>query len=235
MLKKIASFAISKVEDVLAGIIRWEGMVAVLARDHKEVLSEKLRIALLIGILPNSLQERIMEHLDRLITYNDVHAKVVSLVQASPKYMAGDAMDCSGLDYNDDQYEDMDIDALSRDHCNRCGGVGHYARECPSPKGKGKGKGDRAKQTSHDKYANGKGNLFCSHCKRSGHNEATCWDLHPEQKRPKGKGKGKGRKIAALDEEEDGEVLGFLELSALDECHPCDPNGELCCSIFFFV
>ena len=56
MLRKIGTFTISKMEDVLSGTVRWEGMVAVLARDHKEVLSDKIRIALLISILPNGLQ-----------------------------------------------------------------------------------------------------------------------------------------------------------------------------------
>ena len=116
-------------------------MFAVLARDHKEVLSDKIRIALLISILPNGLQERVMEHLDRLLTYNDVHDKVVSLVQASPKYMNGDAMDCSGLDREEYYGEDggeIDIDAISKNLCARCDGFGHYAGECDTPMGKGK-------------------------------------------------------------------------------------------------
>lgn len=145
MLRRIGTFSIPKVEDVLTGIVRWESMVAILARGHKEVLSDKMRMALLISILPTSRQECIMEHLDRLTTYNEVHDKVVSVVQACPRYSASDAMDCSGLDYyegyTEDYTEEADIDAISRDHCARCGGFGHYARDCTTPKGKGKEKG----------------------------------------------------------------------------------------------
>ena len=59
-----------------------------LARDHKEVLSEKLRTALMVSILPQTLQERVAEHLDRLTTYNEVHSKIIGLVQASSRYSA---------------------------------------------------------------------------------------------------------------------------------------------------
>ena len=47
--------------------------------------------------------------------------------------------DESGEDEED--YE-VEIDYLA-EPCRKCGGIGHYARECPTPKGKGKGgKGD---------------------------------------------------------------------------------------------
>ena len=83
---------------VLSGLVRGEPMVAMLSRDHKEVLSEKLRIAFMISILPQALQARVEEQLDRLTTYRDVHSKIVSLAQSSSKYSVSDAMDGSGLD-----------------------------------------------------------------------------------------------------------------------------------------
>ena len=121
--------------------------MAMLARDHKETLSEKLRIAFMIRMLPQSLQDRVQEHLDRLTTYQEVHDKVVSLVQSSSKYSSGDAMDCSQLDERSgspggswEDEEGEDVNALSRFQCSRCNGYGHYARDCPTPPGKGVGK-----------------------------------------------------------------------------------------------
>ena len=93
-----------------------------LARDYKETLSEKMRIAFMIRILPQALQERIQEHLDRLTTYQEVHDKAVNLVQSSAKYGGSDAMDCSGLDdwYGDlcvsPNHEEEDINAISKSH-----------------------------------------------------------------------------------------------------------------------
>lgn len=81
-------------------------------------------------------------------------------------------------------------------------------------------------------YRSGKGGSVCSHCKRQGHTKETCWDLHLELKtKAKGTCKGKIRKIAGLDEEEDVEVLGFIELFALDVCMPCDYSSTMlpCC------
>ena len=228
LVNSIINYKIHRIDDVLTGLVRWESMVAMLARDHKEVLSEKMQVALLVKILPNTLQERVNEHLDRLVTYKDVHAKIVNLIQSSSKYSASDAMDCSGVDeYYEDSYEEADVNALARDQCARCGGVGHYAKDCSTPSAKGKSKGKGKAQRSDETAYGGKGNLFCSHCKRPGHNKETCWDLYPDMKRKGGKGgkAGKNRKVAGLDEEqtEDEDVRGLIELSALD-CLPCAPN-----------
>ena len=90
-----------------------------LSRDHKEVLSEKLRTALMISILPQGLQERVAEHLDRFTTYHEVHDKIVGLVQASSRYSASDAMDCSAVDKYAADEEEADINALPRNHCDQ--------------------------------------------------------------------------------------------------------------------
>jgi hypothetical protein len=41
---------------------------------------------------------------------------------------------------NNESEEKVEVDFVG-EMCMRCGGHGHYARECPTPKGKGKGKG----------------------------------------------------------------------------------------------
>lgn len=189
-----------------------------------------MQVALLVKILPNALQERVNEHLDRLMTYKDVHAKIINLVQSSSKYNLNDAMHCSAVDdYDNEFYDDTDVNALAKDQCGRCGGMGHYARDCPTPIGKGKGEGKaRPIQESGDASQSGKSGVVCANCNRPGHTKDTCWDFHPELKR-KGKGKGgKTRKVAGLDEEqaEEEDILGFIELSALDNCSACSADGN---------
>ena len=66
-----------------AGLVHWETQLLALERDHQEVLSPKVRRALLLNVLPATLQARIFEHLDRLTTYAQVREKVVSLVQVA--------------------------------------------------------------------------------------------------------------------------------------------------------
>ena len=68
-----------KGKDVHAYLVLWEAQVLALARDHQEVLNEKIKRALLMNILPTTIQTRIMEHLDRLKTYKEVRDKIVSL------------------------------------------------------------------------------------------------------------------------------------------------------------
>ena len=65
-----------------SGLVRWETLLLSLERDHEERLSPKIRRALLLNILPATLQSRLLEHLDRRVDYAQVREKVVSLVQS---------------------------------------------------------------------------------------------------------------------------------------------------------
>ena len=68
-----------KGKDVQSGLVLWEAQLLALERDHQEQLSPKIKRALLMNVLPSSVQTRVMEHLDRLKTYKEVRDKVVSL------------------------------------------------------------------------------------------------------------------------------------------------------------
>ena len=87
-----------KGKDVQAGLAQWESQILALERDHKEELSPKIRRALLMNVLPTWMQNRIMEHLDRLKTYVEVREKVVALCQTAG---GGEEADCAQLEQQD--------------------------------------------------------------------------------------------------------------------------------------
>ena len=91
------------------------------------------------------MQSRIMEHLDRLKTYAEVREKVVARCQSAG---GGDDPDCGQLEtpewqegiWQEEEWEDPDVQALANNVCYNCGGSGHLARAGP---GKGGGKGGK--------------------------------------------------------------------------------------------
>ena len=241
LMVQIVTAKINKNNEVESALARWEAAVNTLERDHKEKLSEKMLTALMVRTLPADLQNKVFEHMDRLTTYREVKEKVVSLVQSIPKY-ASDEMDCSWVgvpvpgDDVDLQSEDNEVNALGKGGslCYRCGGQGHLAWQCATPKGAGKGKADGGKQGgkgfSAKSSSHGKSQKICENCGKTGHVKDECYSLHPdllkkhrEQRR---------RPTHGLDEETSPEAdtraveIRYIEIAGLDaknefECQTC--------------
>ena len=192
MLKVMVPGKIGKGEDVLTKINKWENWVNQLQRDYGEAVSDRMKIGILIHMFPPDLQDLILQHADRLKEYRLVKEKAVGLIDARSRLRDPHAMDVDQLwkaDEWEDGHEEYEIAQMARDmRCFRCGGYGHRANDCGTPKGKGKGKdgkGQKGKGKGPGEGEKGKGKggarPACSHCGKIGHGPNNCWTLHPEQ------------------------------------------------------
>ena len=124
-----------------------------LGTDHDITLDDKIKQAVLTSMCPEEVQNLIFQWADSSTKYEDIKDKVVSLSQnraaeRRPKPMEVDQVrwddgwfqDYGEYPENDEneEAEKAEVDYVG-ESCLRCGGLGHYARECPTPKGKGKG------------------------------------------------------------------------------------------------
>ena len=66
MLKTMIPGKIKKGDDVQAKINKWEGHVNALQRDYKETVSDMMKIGILINMMPDDLQDHVLQHADRL-------------------------------------------------------------------------------------------------------------------------------------------------------------------------
>jgi hypothetical protein len=161
MLSVMNPKKVKEVRFLSAAVEDWEVKVKGLGAEHDITIDSKIKSAVLTAMCPEEVQNLIFQWMDNKTTYDDLRDKVVALSQnrageAKPKPMEVDQVQGGGHDWwywdgggevydggvTEEPEKECEVDYVG-ETCLRCGGHGHYARECPTPASKGKGKGGK--------------------------------------------------------------------------------------------
>ena len=148
---------VKEIREVEAAITAWETRVRKLESEFGESLNSTMKIAIVTGMMPTSIQDYAHTNVDGQTEYPAVVARIRTwaAMMNGPVPMEVGEVQCEG--YND-EWEDAEVQAVGpTTQCHRCSGWEHMARDCATePKGKGKSldfKGGKA----HDYKGKGKG------------------------------------------------------------------------------
>ena len=130
--------------EIVSAIFKWEAKITNVLKRYGESIGPKLKTAILVAMMPKGIKEDLLKHScmqtslkyegckEFLIKFSNQEA---ALSKATPK-----------ASINQMGEEDIEVDALmwgkgkgKGGGCWNCGGTGHLAAQCPTPKGNGKG------------------------------------------------------------------------------------------------